>query len=103
MATPGNDTAAPTPRPEAGSPKDPSVRALFGRRIRELRKARGYSQEGFAAASGLDRSYYGGIERGERNVSLENIAAIARALDVPVRELFPEEEPPGETPSVERG
>lgn len=74
--------------------KDPSVRALFGRRARELRKGRGYSQEGFAAASGLDRSYYGGIERGERNVSLENIAAIARALDVPIRELFPSDVKP---------
>lgn len=74
--------------------KDPSVRALFGHRIRELRKERGFSQEGFAAASGLDRSYYGGVERGERNVALENIAAIARALDVPIRELFPSKEPP---------
>lgn len=66
-----------------------SVRVLFGQRVRELRKAQGYSQESFAVQSGLDRSYYGGVERGERNVSLDNIAAIARALDVPISDLFP--------------
>lgn len=70
------------------------VRAAFGRRVRELRKARGYSQERFAMLSGLDRSYFGGVERGERNVSLDNIAAIARALDVPIKKLFPSEDTP---------
>lgn len=74
--------------------KDASARALFGRRVRELRKERGYSQERFAMLSGLDRSYFGGVERGERNVSLDNIAAIARTLEVPVKELFPSSEPP---------
>lgn len=88
MATPGNNAS------KQKTVKDPSVRASFGLRVRELRKERGFSQERFAAASGLDRSYYGGVERGERNVSLENIAAIARALDVPIRELFPSEDPP---------
>lgn len=85
MATPENNAAERKPA------NAPSVQASFGRRVRELRKERGFSQERFAAASGLDRSYYGGVERGERNVSLENIAAIARALDVPIRELFPSE------------
>lgn len=93
MATPENDTA-PEKQPGANPEKASSVRARFGSRIRELRKERGFSQEGFAAASGLDRSYYGAVERGERNVSLENIAAIARALETPVRELFPSDEPP---------
>ena len=64
------------------------VRAEFGRRVRELRRQRGHSQERFAALSGLDRSYYGSVERGERNISLDNISAIARALEVPIRELF---------------
>lgn len=72
----------------------PTARVLFGRRVRELRKAKGYSQEGFAAVSGLDRSYYGRVERGEQNVSLDNIAAIARALGEPIKELFPSSEPP---------
>ena len=60
----------------------------FGRRLRELRKARGYSQEGFALLVELDRTYVGGIERGERNPGLKVILRIAEALEVPVRELF---------------
>jgi len=65
-----------------------SLRVLFGRRIRTLRQVRGFSQERFAHHSGLDRSYVGGVERGQRNVSLDNIAVLARALDLPVYELF---------------
>lgn len=56
----------------------------------ELRSDQGYSQEGFAAECGLHRTYMGGIETGKRNVSLVNIEKIARALKVPIRELFPE-------------
>jgi len=66
----------------------PSLRVLFGRRIRVLRRDRGFSQERFAYHAGLDRSYVGGIERGQRNVSLDNVAVLARALDLPVYELF---------------
>ncbi|CAN5761745.1 hypothetical protein BH23ACT11_BH23ACT11_27560 [soil metagenome] len=68
--------------------ESPNVRVLFGRRVRELRKAKGYSQERFAMDSGLDRSYFGSVERGERNVSLDNIAVIAQALDEPIYKLF---------------
>jgi len=64
------------------------VKALFGRRVRQLRSARGWSQEAFASQVGLDRSYMGGVERGERNISLENICLIAAALDVAPAELF---------------
>jgi transcriptional regulator with XRE-family HTH domain len=64
------------------------VKSLFGKRIRELRKERGWSQEGFADQAGLDRSYIGGVERGERNVSLENICLLAATLGVPPAELF---------------
>ena len=56
--------------------------------MRALRKARGLSQEAFAHAAGLDRTYVGGIERCERNVALDNIHRLAEALDVPVREVF---------------
>lgn len=56
------------------------VLARFGARVRRLRTEAGYSQEGFAELCGLDRTYIGGIERGERNVSLRNIELIARAL-----------------------
>ena len=51
--------------------------------------ARGISQEDFAAEAGLGRSYYGGVERGERNVSALNLMRIADALSVEVGELFP--------------
>ena len=61
---------------------------MFGSRVRELRKRHGWSQEAFASQVGLDRSYIGGIERGERNVSLENICLIAAALEVAPSKLF---------------
>lgn len=61
---------------------------LLGRRIRELREQRGFSQEGFAEEIELDRAYYGGVERGERNVAALNLIRIARGLGVPVGELF---------------
>ena len=60
----------------------------FGVRVRELRAARGFSQESFAAHCGLDRTYIGGIERGERNIALRNIEVIAKALDVTIAELM---------------
>ena len=52
------------------------------RRVRQLRKIKGVSQEAFAHAIKIDRSYFGSIERGERNVSLENICLIAEGLGV---------------------
>jgi transcriptional regulator with XRE-family HTH domain len=64
------------------------VKLLFGRRVRQLRLARGVSQEAFAHEIEIDRSYYGSIERGERNVSLENICLIASGLEVPAAELL---------------
>ena len=60
----------------------------FGRRVRELRVARGLSQERFALLAELNRSYMGDVERGTRNISLENISKIARALDVDLATLF---------------
>ena len=66
-----------------------AVRRSFGQRVRQLRRQRGWSQEHLALTSGLDRSYMGGVERGQRNVSLDNIAALALALGVEVRALFP--------------
>jgi transcriptional regulator with XRE-family HTH domain len=60
----------------------------FGARVRELRLSKGYSQESFAAKCGLDRTYVGGIERGERNLALRNIENIAKALDMSLSELM---------------
>ncbi|MGD0382667.1 MAG: helix-turn-helix transcriptional regulator [Thermoguttaceae bacterium] len=59
----------------------------FGKRVRELRKARGFTQEAFADKCGLDRTYISGIERGKRNVALCNVEIIARSLDVSISEL----------------
>ena len=64
------------------------VVVTLGKRIRELRLRTGWSQEKFAAAAGLDRTYYAGIERGERNPSVKQLAKIAVALDVPIGTLF---------------
>jgi transcriptional regulator with XRE-family HTH domain len=67
--------------------KTPDILVRFGQRLRELRKKAGFSQEQFAQRCELDRTYVGGIERGERNVSLRNIEVLARALSVSVSEL----------------
>jgi len=65
-----------------------TIQEKFGRRIRDLRLAKGLSQEELAFRVGVHRTYLGGIERGERNPALKNIAAIAKALDVTLSELF---------------
>jgi len=64
------------------------IRVWFGKRIRELRLARGLSQEAFAFEADLYRTYISGIERGLRNVSLQNIEVLARTLSVSLSELF---------------
>jgi transcriptional regulator with XRE-family HTH domain len=64
------------------------IRAQFGKRVRELRKARGFSQEELAHRAGLHYTYVGGIERGERNPALVNIGRIAAALGISPAELF---------------
>ena len=63
------------------------IAVLFGKRVRERRLAKGLSQEAFAVAAGLDRTYISGIEGGKRNVSLRNIEIIARALGASISEL----------------
>jgi transcriptional regulator with XRE-family HTH domain len=68
--------------------KDPALIKL-GKKIRELRKMKNLSQEAFADEVGLDRTYVGGIERGERNIATLNLIRIAIALNVEVGQLFP--------------
>ena len=65
-----------------------STQQKFGERMRALRLAKGYSQEELAFRAEIHRTYIGGIERGERNPSLKNIAAIAEALGTTLAELF---------------
>ena len=64
------------------------IQKQFGKRVRALRLAKGLSQEEFAFKAGVHRTYMGGIERGERNPALKNIAAIASALGISLSELF---------------
>jgi len=68
--------------------REAQIQKLFGERVRELRKHKGLSQESLALACELDRTYIGGVERGERNISLINICKIAEALGVNAKELF---------------
>lgn len=65
-----------------------TIQEQFGLRVRELRRTQGLSQEAFADKCDLDRTYIGGIERGERNVSLRNIAVIAKAIGLSISELM---------------
>ena len=62
---------------------------MIGQRIRDLRVDAGYSQEGFAVDAELDRAYYGGVERGERNIAALNLITIATVLGIEVGDLFP--------------
>ena len=64
------------------------LKMQFGIRIRAIRKEKGLAQETLALMCGLDRTYVGGVERGERNISLINIHKIADALGVSPRALF---------------
>ena len=64
------------------------VKTTFGQRVRALRKRAGLSQEQLALKCGLDRTYIGGVERGERNISIVNIEKIARAMHLSPKDLF---------------
>ena len=65
-----------------------SARAVLAANVRRLRSTQGLSQERLAEKAGIHRNYLGGIERRERNVGLDNIENIARALGVTVGELL---------------
>lgn len=74
--------------PKQSDGKNAALVAL-GKQIRKVRESRHVSQEDFAAQAGIARSYYGSIERGERNVAALNLMRIAAALKCEVGELFP--------------
>lgn len=65
-----------------------TARKTLGKRIRELRKKKGYSQEQLADRADLHRTYIGSIERGEQNVSIDNITKVSKALEVKIVDLF---------------
>jgi len=62
----------------------------FGDNLRKVRKAKGISQEDLADKAGLHRTYISSVERGERNVTLETIDKLAKALGVPMAKLMPD-------------
>ncbi len=64
------------------------IKRRFGIKVRQMRLEKGLSQESFADRCGLHRTYIGAVERGERNISIENIEKIAKALGVPISSLF---------------
>lgn len=68
--------------------KADNVNILFGKRVRQLREAKGISQEQLGFDVGLHRTYIGQIERAEKNITLKNIEKIAKHLDVNISELM---------------
>lgn len=60
----------------------------FGKRVREVRKSKGISQEKLAEMAGIDRSYMGNIERGEKNITLKKIYEICDALQIDIKLLI---------------
>ncbi|MGB3237732.1 MAG: helix-turn-helix domain-containing protein [Geitlerinemataceae cyanobacterium] len=68
------------------------IQVSLGRVVREKRSQQGYSQESFADRVGLHRTYIGAFERGERNLSLQNLVRIANALGLPLSSLLAEAE-----------
>lgn len=60
----------------------------FGKRVREVRKDKGISQEKLAEMAGIDRSYMGNIERGEKNITLKKIYEICDALQIDIKLLI---------------
>lgn len=60
----------------------------FGKRVREIRKQKGISQEKLAELSNIDRSYMGNIERGEKNVTLKKVYEICDALEIDIKNLI---------------
>jgi transcriptional regulator with XRE-family HTH domain len=67
------------------------MQRTLGRNLRALREARGLSQEAFADELGVHRTYMGGVERGERNLTLRSVERLADALGVPPLDLLASE------------
>lgn len=82
------------------APRDPferraSILRSFGLRLRMLREQAGLSQEELANLAAVHRTYVSSVERGQRNISLANIQALADALGVPVEQMFMDAGPTG--------
>lgn len=66
----------------------PKSRKIFARNLREIRIKQGLSQEELADIAGLHRTYVGSVERGERNISIDNMERLASALKINIQELL---------------
>lgn len=64
------------------------MRERFGKRLQQVRREKGFTQETLADAIGIHRTYIGIIERGEQSVSLDNVYRIAKAMNIKLSELF---------------
>ena len=69
-------------------PQNSSLRRKFAENLRKLRLAKGISQESLADLAGLHRTYIGSVERGERNISIDNIERLAIALECDVKDFL---------------
>jgi transcriptional regulator with XRE-family HTH domain len=65
-----------------------SARLIFAKRIKDIRISKGFSQEKLAELSNLHRTYISSVERGERNITVDNMERLAVALGVDIRELL---------------
>ena len=65
-----------------------NVRQIFGQNLRRKRETLGISQEDLAEKAGLHRTYIGSVERGERNVSIDNMERLAVAVDSTIEQLL---------------
>jgi transcriptional regulator with XRE-family HTH domain len=69
-------------------PKKSKANQALGKAFRVIRTEQGYSQESFATHAGIDRSYYGALERGEFNMTADTLMTVATGLDIPAWEIW---------------
>ncbi|MDO4795171.1 MAG: helix-turn-helix transcriptional regulator [Brachymonas sp.] len=69
-------------------PPTPRARDVFAHNLRLLRRIKDISQEALALDAGLNRTYVSDVERGSRNISIDNMESLAQALDVPLKDLL---------------
>jgi transcriptional regulator with XRE-family HTH domain len=68
-----------------------NARRIFSQRLRQIRQKKGLSQEELADSAGLHRTYVGSVERNERNISIDNMERLAKALEVDITDLLKEQ------------
>lgn len=64
------------------------IKQKIGKRIKELRALKGFSQEELAARADIDRTYVNSVENGKRNISIINIEKVAAGLEVSIQDFF---------------